>query len=78
METGRRKDTDGKTIPAHFIQHVIARHKDRVVFDVFWGTGVSKNPFVSFSFRGASKGDAVVLSWTDNLGNSQNTTATIK
>ncbi len=78
METGRRKDKDGKIIPAHFIQHVTARYKDDVVFDAYWGTGISKNPFVSFSFAGPQKGEQVLLSWTDNLGNSGQHKASIK
>ena len=71
METGRRQDAEsGETIPAHFIQKVQAEHKDRQVFQGYWGTGVSANPFVSFVFEGGSKGETVKLMWVDNRGES--------
>ena len=78
METGRRKDKDGKLIAAHFIQHIVGQHKEQVVFDAYWGTGVSANPFVAFSFKGAQKGDDITVRWTDNLGNSGKSTKKIK
>ena len=69
METGLRKDKkSGKLIPAHFIQEVICKHKDVVVMTALWGPAVSKNPYLSFKFKGASKGDTLNLSWVDNKG----------
>jgi sulfur-oxidizing protein SoxZ len=38
---------------------------------------VSKNPYIAFKFKGASKGDTVKIAWTDNKGESDSTTATI-
>lgn len=78
METGRRKNDNGELIPAHFIQKVFAEYKGKRVFEAYWGTGVSANPFVAFEFSGASKGDSVRLSWVDNLGNSGGTDAVIQ
>ena len=69
METGLRKDSDGNAIPMHFIQEVTATVGDAVVFTANWGTGVAKNPYLSFKYKG-SKGDLLTLAWTDNLGNS--------
>ena len=43
-----------------------------------WGGGVSKNPYVSFKFEGAKKGDELKLSWVDNKGASDAKTAKIK
>ena len=70
METGMRKDkaTGGK-IPAHFIQDLVVTHKGEEVLHGYLGPAVSKNPFLNFKFKGASKGDAVTISWVDNLGN---------
>ena len=56
METGLRKDGDGNIIPAHFIQEVTATVGGEVVFTANWGTGVAKNPYLSFKYKG-SKGD---------------------
>ncbi|WP_185974870.1 thiosulfate oxidation carrier complex protein SoxZ, partial [Tepidimonas taiwanensis] len=38
---------------------------------------VSQNPFLSFKFKGAAKGDKVVVKWTDNKGESRTDEATI-
>ena len=79
METGRRKDAQsGETVPAHFIQKVQAEHKNRQVFQSYWGTGVSANPFVSFSFEGGSKGEIVKLMWVDNKGQSDSAEVAIR
>ena len=67
METGMRKDKDGELIPAHFIKEVTATVGGEIVFVANWGTGVSKNPYLSFKYRGA-KGDALTLRWEDNKG----------
>jgi sulfur-oxidizing protein SoxZ len=33
-----------------------------------FSTAVSKNPYFSFSFRGAKVGDTLKVGWVDNLG----------
>lgn len=71
METGQRKDADGKLIPARFINRVTATCNGREVLAADWGPSVSKNPFLAFRFRGASKGDKVSISWTDTAGDSR-------
>jgi len=68
METGLRKDTSGNVVPAHFIRTVTATCQGRVVLSAQWGTAVSKNPFLEFSFKGGKKGDKVVITWEDNKG----------
>lgn len=71
METGLRKDKKtGNKIPAHFIKDVVCEHNGKQVMVAHWGVAVSKNPYLSFKFKGAAKGDAVKVSWTDNKGES--------
>jgi sulfur-oxidizing protein SoxZ len=77
METGLRKDSAGTAIPAHFIQHVSVKHKDKEVLSAQFGTAISKDPFLSFKFKGAAKGDKVVVSWVDNKGDKRTDEATI-
>ena len=77
METGLRKDSDGNVIPAHFIQEVTATVGGEVVFTANWGTGVAKNPYLSFKYKGA-KGDLLTLAWTDNMGNSDSLEVEVK
>jgi sulfur-oxidizing protein SoxZ len=78
MENGQRKDSKtNEPIPAHFIQEVVCKWKDQVVLSAQWGGGVSKNPYLSFKFKGAAAGDEVEISWKDNLGQSQSEKAQI-
>lgn len=77
METGQRKDSSGAVIPPHFIQNLVAKHNDKVVLDMLMGTSVSKDPFLSFKFKGATKGDKVSVTWTDNKGDSRTDEGTV-
>jgi sulfur-oxidizing protein SoxZ len=77
METGLRKDSAGKLVPAHFIQHVSVKHKDREVLSAQFGTSISKDPFLGFKFKGGVKGDKVSVTWTDNLGEKRSDEASI-
>lgn len=68
METGRKKDDFGVLIPAHFIQLVTATLNDKPVLEMQWGTGISKNPYLTFHVKGAKLADKVIVTWFDNLG----------
>ncbi len=79
METGQRKNKKtGKKIPAHFIQEVNCEHNGNSVMTADWGTAISANPYLSFSFTGAKKGDTFKLSWVDNKGESDSAEVAIK
>ena len=77
METGQRKDAQGKVIPAWFIQDVTATWNGKTVLAAQWGPAVAKNPFLSFKFKGGAKGDKVVITWVDNRGEKRTDEATI-
>jgi sulfur-oxidizing protein SoxZ len=77
METGQRKDAKGQVIPAWFIQNVMVVWNDRTVLSAQWGTGVAKNPFLSFKFKGGAKGDKVTITWMDNRGDTRTDHAVI-
>ncbi|MGQ0658362.1 MAG: thiosulfate oxidation carrier complex protein SoxZ [Chromatiales bacterium] len=71
METGGRKDeATGERIPAHHITELTCEHNGEPVMTCHWGTGIAKNPYLSFRFRDARAGDTVTLRWTDNRGES--------
>lgn len=72
METGQRKDAAGTVIPAWYITEVMAQHNGKTVLQVEFGTSVSKNPYLSFKFKGGVKGDKVAVGWTDNKGEKRN------
>jgi len=69
METGSRKDPDsGAVIPAHHITQLIFTNNGKQVMVADFSTAVSKNPYFSFSFKGAKAGDTLNISWIDNIG----------
>lgn len=79
METGLRKDKKtGKKIPANFIQEVSCDHNGNNVLTALWGTAISKNPYLSFKFKGAKSGDTLKVNWVDNQGKSDSIEAKIK
>ena len=51
METGQRKDSAGKVIPAWFIQEISATHNGKSVMNAQWGPAVAKNPFLQFTVK---------------------------
>ena len=77
METGQRKDSAGKTIPAWFIQEVSASHNGKAVLSALWGPAVSKNPFLQFNVKGAKAGDKITVNWVDNKGDKRSDEATV-
>jgi sulfur-oxidizing protein SoxZ len=79
METGLRKDADGKIVPANFIQSVTATCNGKTVLSAQWGPAVSKNPTLAFKFAaaGAKIGDKVIVSWVDNKGDKRSDEAAI-
>lgn len=77
METGRRKDKDGNTVPAKHITEVLAQYQGEAIFHAEFGTSVSKNPFISFLFKGQA-GEKVAITWTDNTGETLSGESTIK
>lgn len=65
METGLRKDSSGAVVPAHYITEVVVTANDKEVMKTNWGGSVSKNPYLSFNYKGAV-GDKLKLTWKDN------------
>ena len=68
MESGQRKDAAGAIIPAWHITNLVATVNGKQVFAAQFGPAISKDPFRNFKFKGAAKGDEVVVSWEDTKG----------
>ena len=68
METGQRKDADGKIIPLHFIQNVTVKLNGKTVAEGQISQAVSRNPMFSFRAKGGKPGDKVEISWLDTKG----------
>lgn len=77
MDSGFVKNAKGELIPAHHIETVQFETGGKVVFTALWGPAVSKDPFIKFSFKGGKKGDDLKITWVDNKGATDTTTAKI-
>ena len=79
MESGMRRDPDsGELVAAHYITDVTVEHNGEQVMVAYWGTAVSKNPYVAFSIKGAASGDVIKISWKDNMSDSSETEISLK
>jgi sulfur-oxidizing protein SoxZ len=65
METGFRKDADGKTVPQKIINRFDCTLNGKPVISWTLGTGISANPYLEFRFRADEAGD-LKLVWTDD------------
>lgn len=77
MESGQRKDSSGKPIPAWYINEISASLNGKVVMTGEWGPSVSKNPFLQFVIKGAKAGDKVAVTWTDTKGDKRTDEAVV-
>ena len=77
MESGQRRDSTGKLVPAWHIQEVIASHNGKVVMTAEWGPAVAKNPYLQFTVKGAKAGDKISVNWKDNRGDTRTDEATV-
>ena len=77
METGQRKSSDGKIIPAHFIKQIRAELNGKVVFEAAISQAISRNPLFAFKVKGAKAGDKISITWEDNKGDKRTDTVTI-
>ena len=78
MESGRRKDKKtGKVIPAHYIEKVTVTSGDKTLLTADWTGSISKNPYLSFKFNGAT-GDSVKIDWVDNKGEKDSAETAVK
>jgi len=73
METGLRKDSEGKIVPTHFIQNLTVKVNGKPVIEAQTSQAISRNPVFSFRLKGGAKGDKIEVSWLDNHGESNST-----
>jgi sulfur-oxidizing protein SoxZ len=67
MESGQRKDADGKIVPRRIINRFEATYNDKPVFIAEWHPSVSANPYQSFFVR-ADESGTLSFAWTDDDG----------
>ena len=77
METGQRKDIDGKIVPMHFIQEMTVRVNGKMAIEGQISQAVSRNPVFSFRLKGVKAGDKLEIAWLDNRGERSQSEAAI-
>lgn len=67
METGQRKDQDGKPIPRMIINSFSVKFAGKQVFSAELQPGISANPYIAFHMRVPGPGE-FELTWVDDSG----------
>jgi sulfur-oxidizing protein SoxZ len=69
METGQRRDAEGKIIPRDIINSLVVSFAGQEFFRASLQPGISANPYISFYLRVPGPGDIKFI-WTDDAGKS--------
>ena len=67
METGQRKDADGKVIPRSIINAFKASFAGKEVFSAELHPGISANPYIAFFMKVPGPGE-FEFTWIDDAG----------
>lgn len=67
METGQRKDAEGKPIPRNIINSFVATYAGAEVFKADLQAGISANPYFSFFMKVPGPGE-FEFTWLDDTG----------
>jgi Sulphur oxidation protein SoxZ. len=76
MESGQRKDADGKTIPRKIINRMTVTYNGKTVFDAKLEPAISANPLISFFVKATESGQ-LDFTWTDDDGSVYKASQTI-
>lgn len=77
MESGQRKDAEGKTIPRKIIKQFVCTFNGKEVFKSDWEPGISANPYMAF-FAKVEQSGTFEFAWTDDDGSVYKTSAKIE
>jgi sulfur-oxidizing protein SoxZ len=69
MESGQRKDADGRLVPRMILNRLTVTFNGRPVVNVTLEPAVAANPYLSFFMRVPESG-TLKCTWTDDLKNS--------
>ena len=67
MESGQRKDKDGKVIPRKIINKFAVKFNGKEIMKADWHSAVSANPYQSFWVKVPETG-TFTFEWTDDDG----------
>jgi sulfur-oxidizing protein SoxZ len=67
MESGQRKDKNGKRIPRDIINKFICKLNGKEVFSSDWYPAISANPYIEFWLKATDSGELELI-WIDDNG----------
>lgn len=70
METGNRKDGQGRLVPRNIIHTFTATFEGQRVFSAELGSGIAANPYIAFFMRVPGPGE-FEFTWTDDQGETE-------
>ena len=76
METGHRRDQQGKPIPRDIIRRFVCTYNGEEVFRADLFPAIAANPFIAFSTVATESG-TLAFTWTDDQDREQTETAEI-
>ena len=76
METGFRRDDDGREIPKNVINKLVCRYNGVEVFRAEMGSGVAANPYLDFYVVADASGE-LAFDWIDDNGKTGSERASI-
>ena len=77
METGVRRDLDGKVIPVHIIERFVCTYNGEVVFRADFHPSIAANPYLTFRTVATESGRLEFV-WHDDDGSVYRESAEIK
>ena len=77
MESGQRKDAEGKTIPRLIINRFACSFNCEEIFAADWAAAISANPYLSF-YANVTEGGKMDFEWVDDEGKKYIHSAIIK
>ena len=76
MESGQRKDKEGKVIPRSIINHFQADFNGKKVFEMKLEPAISANPYIEFMAKVEESGE-FTFTWNDDDGSVYTTAKSI-
>jgi sulfur-oxidizing protein SoxZ len=67
METGFRRDDEGRVVPKNVVSRFVCRYNGEEVFRAELGSGISVNPLLQFYTVALASGE-IECAWSDDAG----------
>ena len=76
METGYRRDMDGRAIALNVVDSVVCRYAGREILRAQLGTGIAANPYIAFYAMADASGE-IEVEFRDDRGEQGRLSATL-